>query len=79
MTVIYQQLYLFPETTEEKMTREMSDLKKTLDKTRKSQFAKISKIQKDCDELKHELYQLKSAMCHNQQIIIQQPQFKEFQ
>ncbi len=72
---IYGQLLLFPETREEKLQREVTELRICLEKVRKSQFAKIGAVKKDCDYLKHELETLKSALCRSEKTYMQQAIF----
>ena len=57
------QLLLFEEPLEGKLLKEVKDLKSSLDRVRKAQFAKIGQLRKDYDHLKHEFEILKSAMC----------------
>lgn len=58
-----EQLLLFPETREDKLEREMADLKKSCEKVRKGQFAKIGELTKMYYETKYELETLKEAIC----------------
>ncbi len=61
------QLSLFPEDPQEKLFREMQDLRKQCERVRKSQFAKIAELTKLYHETKHELETLKVAMCRSKQ------------
>lgn len=64
-----QQLLFFEETKEEKMMREIKELRDQCERVRKGQYAKIGQLAKMYQETKHELETLKSAMCRNQHII----------
>ncbi len=59
------QLELFERTPEEKMIQEMKTLKDSMDKVRKSQFAKIGELRKLVDEVKFELENFKKSVCTN--------------
>lgn len=65
---IYVQLSLFPETIEERNTREIAELRKALEKNRKGLHAKHGNLQRAYDEIKNELEHLKSAICKNQSL-----------
>jgi len=58
-----EQLVFLPESKDEVIDREMKKLREAHDKTRKSQFAKISSLQKSYDDLKHKLDVLEMALC----------------
>jgi hypothetical protein len=58
-----EQLLLFPETPVERVQREVKMLREQSEKVRKSQYAKIGAIAKQCDETIHELKTLKEAIC----------------
>jgi hypothetical protein len=59
------QLMLIEETPEDKIRREIQELRESQDKVRKSQFAKIGNLQKLYEETRHELHTLKAAICKN--------------
>jgi len=56
------QILLFEETKEEKLEREVEELKKQCDKVRKSQFAKIGELAKMCYDVQKEVDDLKKAL-----------------
>ena len=58
-----QQLLLFPETKDQQLERELKSLKDQTDRIRKSQYAKISAMEKKYSEIQHELETLKMALC----------------
>lgn len=58
-----EQLLLFPDSPEQILTRKVESLIKQQDKIRKSQYAKISELQRLCKETKDELDFLKSMIC----------------
>lgn len=58
-----EQLLLFTETKEEKLTREVQELREACDRVRKGQFAKIGQLKKDVTELQRELDILKRGVC----------------
>lgn len=58
-----QQLVWFQETNEERLEREIKNLREQCDKVRRSQFAKIGELQKLYHETWHELEILKAAFC----------------
>ena len=62
------QLGLFPETQEEKMMREIKELRDQCERVRKGQYAKIGALSKMYQETKHELDTLKAAICRGQAI-----------
>jgi hypothetical protein len=57
-----QQLMMFQETREDKLEREMMKLRDQQDRIRKSQFAKISELEKMYFETREELEGLKSII-----------------
>ena len=65
---IYVQLSLFPETLEERNTREIAELRVAMDRNRKGLHAKHGNLQRAYEEIRNELDQLKSAICRGQQI-----------
>ena len=75
MTVFYAQLELFPESKEEKNTREIAELRRHCDKLRKSLHARHSGLAKEYSDLKHELEMLKSSICRHEKINQQQGVF----
>ncbi len=58
-----EQLLLFSETDEDKLRREVSQLREQCDKIRKGQFAKIGELTRMYLELQHEFNVLKSVVC----------------
>lgn len=58
-----EQLLLFEEPLEGKLLREVRELKSSIDRIRKGQFAKIGQLRKDYDQLMHEFDTLKSMIC----------------
>ncbi len=67
--VIYEQLYLYERNTEEKIRDEIKELKESISRIRKGQYAKIGALHKMYQETKHELETLKAAICRNQIIL----------
>ena len=65
MSAIIEQLPLFPETMEERLERQIEEMKAQSDKVRKSQFAKISYLLKTLEETRHDLDTLKQALCRS--------------
>lgn len=57
------QLMLFEEPIEGKLLREFGELKESVSKIRKGQFAKLGQLRKDYDELKEEMAFLKASIC----------------
>ena len=57
-----EQYLLSEETKEEKLEREVENLKKQCDKVRKSQFAKIGELAKMCYDVQQELEDLKKVV-----------------
>lgn len=58
-----EQLRLFAETREEKLYREVQELKASIDRIRKGQFAKIGALQKKYDSLYEDMEILKKGLC----------------
>jgi len=58
-----EQLLLFQETKEERLEKEIRNLRDSLEKVRKGQFAKIGELTRMYQETRHELETLKVAMC----------------
>lgn len=75
MTMLYAQLELFPETKEERNSREIEELRRYCDKLRKSLHARHGGLEKSYSELKNELEQLKASICKNQKINQEQGTF----
>lgn len=59
------QLMFFEETCEEKLMNEIKDLRESINRIRKGQFAKIGELNRLYLETKHELETLKHAICRN--------------
>lgn len=57
------QLLLFEEPLEEKHKREMQELKESFEKVRKGQYAKITSLQKQVNDLRLEIEFLKINIC----------------
>lgn len=57
------QLELLLESREDRLEREVKMLREQCDKVRRSQFAKLSELKKQNDEVKYELENLKLALC----------------
>lgn len=66
---MYKQLDLFPESREEKLMREIEELRHSADKSRKSQFAKINELKKMCHDTKNRLDILESAICKKEFVL----------
>lgn len=79
----FQQLMLFPESFEVTLRARQKEFEEKitdkLTRQQKCQFAKIGKIQKDYDELKHEFETLKKAICKNSLPIISTCEIVEIQ
>ena len=60
-----EQLRLFPETFEEKMTREFKDVKSSCERVRKSQFAKIGEQTKIISTLRDDVDIIKKGLCES--------------
>ncbi len=60
-----EQLFLFQESKDEKLQREMQNLKDQCERIRKSQYAKIGRLNKLYDEIKYELDTFKSVICND--------------
>ena len=71
----YIQLELFPETPEQRLSREITQLKSAYDKVRKSLYAKHGELARSYGELKNELETLKRDMCRAQKIVEEQGSF----
>ena len=59
----YIQLELFPETPEQRLSREVDRLRGSLDKMRKSLHAKNGELSKHYSELKHKMEVLERDIC----------------
>ena len=57
------QLLLIPESNEERLERQIQELKDQVDKVRKGQYAKIGALAKMYQETKFELETLKECIC----------------
>lgn len=57
------QLLLFEESLEGKLLREVSELKESLNKIRKGQFAKIGELTKKYNDLRQEFDIINAALC----------------
>lgn len=75
MKDLYIQLSFFPETQDEKNSREIEKLKLSLDKNRKSLHAKNGKLAKEIDDINQKLDILINAICKNQKIETKQGMF----
>ena len=60
-----EQLTLWSESREEKLEREMKELRESHEKVRKGQFAKISQLAKMYSQLEHEFEILKQSICRS--------------
>ena len=60
------QLLLFEETLEGKLLREVRELKESVNKIRKGQFAKIGELRKMCQSHHDDLEIIKSGLCKNE-------------
>lgn len=58
-----EQLLLFEESREERLEREIKQLREQCEKVRKGQFAKIGELKKLYLDTHHELQVLKDALC----------------
>lgn len=58
-----EQLLLFQESREEKLEREVKNIREHCEKVRKSQYAKLGELKKLYLENKYELDTLKAAIC----------------
>lgn len=61
-----EQLLLFEEPLEYKLLREIKELKESVSKVRKGQFAKISDLTKMYKELYEDLEIIKAGLCKNE-------------
>jgi len=59
------QLLFFEETEQDSLRREMKEVKASLDRIRKGQYAKIGQLAKMYQETHHELETLKAAICRS--------------
>lgn len=57
------QLRLFPETMEEKCMRMCDEMKSSIDRQRKSQFAKIGEQKKSLDAIRDDFDIIKKGIC----------------
>jgi hypothetical protein len=57
------QLLIFPETQEESMRREINEMRISLDKQRRAQFAQLADLKKMYWDLSQEYENLKKAIC----------------
>lgn len=62
------QLEFFIETREEKLQREVEEIKESINKIRKGQFAKIGDLKKKYDELYADFEMMKSAICKGRDV-----------
>ena len=60
------QLLLFEESLEGKLLREVRELKESLNKVRKGQFAKIGELKKMYQSVYDDLEIIKSGLCKNE-------------
>lgn len=58
-----EQLLLIPESREERLEREVQQLREQCDKIRKSQYAKIGELKKMYFDLHHEYQTLRLSIC----------------
>jgi len=58
-----EQLLLFEESLEGKLLREVAELKESINRVRKGQFAKIGELNKICKELSLRLDTIEEGMC----------------
>lgn len=61
-----EQFLLFEESKEEKLEREVARLREQCERVRKSQYAKISELNKLYQETRHEIDTLKAALCKSE-------------
>jgi endonuclease III-like uncharacterized protein len=61
-----EQLSFIPETTEERLAKEVTQLREQYEKIRKGQFAKIAALTKSYNELHNQLEILTKAICNGQ-------------
>lgn len=61
-----EQLLLFEEPLEGKLLREVREVKESLNKVRKGQFAKIGELRKMYNELHADLEIIKAGLCKNE-------------
>lgn len=60
------ELIAYEDSQEERLIREVEELRESLDKQRRAQFARLSHISKKYDELYNEFQTLKQAICRGQ-------------
>jgi hypothetical protein len=65
MTMKFEQLLLFEEPLEIKLLREIKEVKQSLDKVRKGQFAKIGDIKKSVMEIMPRIEIIEKYICHS--------------
>jgi len=63
-----EQLLLIPESREERLEREVKQLKEQCEKIRKSQYAKIGELKKLYFDLHHEYQNLRISICHGKDL-----------
>lgn len=63
------QLSFFAENKEEKLERQVAELKEQCERVRKGQFAKIAALTKLTNELSYQLEILNSAICKERLLI----------
>jgi hypothetical protein len=62
-----EQLLLFAEPQEEILKRQVRDLREQCERVRKGQYAKITALTRQVDDLNHEVEFLKKAFCQSNQ------------
>ena len=67
----FDQMLLFEESLEGKLIREVRELKESVTKIRKGQFAKIGELTKKYNTLMEDMEILKSGLCRSQ--LVQKP------
>lgn len=67
--MLNEQFLLFPEPLEGKLLREVAEVKESLNKVRKGQFAKIGQLRKDYDQLKEDLEIIKRGICQGKPVM----------
>lgn len=71
MIEVNEQLLLWQESKEEKLEREVKNLREQCEKVRKSQYAKIGELKKLYMDQKYEIDTLKAAMCRSTELNLQ--------
>ncbi len=66
-----EQLLLFQESREERLEREVKNLRDQCEKVRKSQYAKLGELKKLYIDQKYEIDTLKAAMCRSTELNLQ--------